>query len=215
MDAFEAWRKAYAYATEHLPDAAFEYWRNLPHPSQVDDRWFMAEATWIILNSGFKESLLRKKWPLFQDILWDFDVDLILSDPETCVASALAVINYPRKIRAIISAAEIVRRDRPMGPKLGSMSPEEALAYFETFPFIGPITCFHLARNVGFDVVKPDRHLVRLAAAVGASTPAELVEPIHVATGERRGFIDYVFWYWLSNMTPEEYAATIGARSSF
>src|SRR5204862_28581 len=38
-------------------------------------------------------------------------------------------------------------------------------------PYIGPVTCWHLAKNVGMDVVKPDRHLVRMAQASGARDP--------------------------------------------
>ena len=38
----------------------------------------------------------------------------------------------------------------------------EGVNYLTTFDQIGPVTAFHLAKNLGLDVVKPDRPLVRM-----------------------------------------------------
>ncbi|HUW65883.1 MAG TPA: hypothetical protein VMW83_14560, partial [Spirochaetia bacterium] len=59
---------------------------------------------------------------------------------------------------------------------------------------------YHLARNVGLDVVKPDRHMVRLAQYLQYSSPDELVSEIASETGERKGLIDFVLWRWLAWM---------------
>lgn len=59
--------------------------------------------------------------------------------------------------------------------------------------WIGPITMYHLARNLGADVCKPDRHLVRIAAKVGKS-PHDLCAGIAAVTGHRIGAVDGTIW---------------------
>jgi hypothetical protein len=48
------------------------------------------------------------------------------------------------------------------------------------FPMIGPVTSFNLAKNIGLDVAKADRHLSRLAANVGFSDVPSLCRCISV-----------------------------------
>lgn len=68
------------------------------------------------------------------------------------------------------------------------------VSFLETFPYIGPVTAYHLAKNIGLDVVKPDRHLVRLAASAGYPSPLALCEDIATVLGERLGVVDLVLW---------------------
>jgi hypothetical protein len=49
-------------------------------------------------------------------------------------------------------------------------------------------------------VVKPHRHLVRLAQYLSYSSPDKLVSQITAETGERKGLIDFILWRWLSWM---------------
>jgi hypothetical protein len=67
----------------------------------------------------------------------------------------------------------------------------DKLSFLESMPHIGPITKFHLARNLGLDVCKPDRHLVRLAKPL---TPESLCRTIGEAVGDRIGLVDCVLW---------------------
>jgi hypothetical protein len=66
--------------------------------------------------------------------------------------------------------------------------------YLQTFDFIGPVTAFHLAKNIGLDVVKPDRHLLRLAAAAGCNHPSELCGAIAEVTGDKVSVINLILW---------------------
>lgn len=83
----------------------------------------------------------------------------------------------------------------------------ERLDYLETLPWIGPVTKYHLARNLGIDVAKPDRHLVRLAEHFGLRIDGvvdpkeddimsvqEMCGRISDVTGERMGTIDLILW---------------------
>ena len=67
---------------------------------------------------------------------------------------------------------------------------DDKLAYLESLPWIGPTTKYHLARNIGIDCVKPDRHLKRLAQRFGYATPDDLCRDIMNEVGGRLGMID-------------------------
>jgi hypothetical protein len=64
--------------------------------------------------------------------------------------------------------------------------------------YIGPSTRYHLARNIGADVAKPDRYMLTRAREIGyPETNAgvqSLARRISKLTGERVGVIDVVFW---------------------
>ena len=46
------------------------------------------------------------------------------------------------------------------------------LNYLERFPFLGPATSrLHFAKNLGFPISKPDRHLIRISNRFGFSSP--------------------------------------------
>ena len=70
----------------------------------------------------------------------------------------------------------------------------EGVEFIQTLPFMGPATSYHLAKNIGLDVVKPDRHLLRMAAAVGYDSPSLLCEDIAASVGDRVSVVDVVLW---------------------
>ena len=53
---------------------------------------------------------------------------------------------------------------------------------------------FHFAKNIGLDVVKPDRHLLRIASILGYNCPHKLCFDILELTNERISVVDLVFW---------------------
>jgi hypothetical protein len=69
--------------------------------------------------------------------------------------------------------------------------------YLQTLPCIGKVMKFHLARNLGFDCIKPDRHLIMLSLECGFKTPLEMCESIQCSYPEYRiGTIDVILWRW-------------------
>lgn len=73
------------------------------------------------------------------------------------------------------------------------LAAEDKLAFLETLPHIGKIVKYHLAKNFGMDVAKPDRHLVRIAAEHG-TTYDVMCRSLSEAVGDRVGTVDYVIW---------------------
>lgn len=74
--------------------------------------------------------------------------------------------------------------------------PKDVTDFLETMPWIGPVTKWHLAKNLGFDVIKPDRHLVRLAETFEFNTPWAMCKAIQERTGDKLSKIDTILWRW-------------------
>ncbi|MBR8426242.1 hypothetical protein [Burkholderia cenocepacia] len=70
---------------------------------------------------------------------------------------------------------------------------DDKVAFLGSLPWIGEITKWHLAKNFGVDVVKPDRHLVRVAARYGTD-PNTLCVRLAQASGDRIATVDTVIW---------------------
>ena len=138
-----------------------------------DSQTFACETIWVILNAGMREQVAR----IIQDRIWPF-----LHRGE----SSSGGFNHKLKCRAI----DYVWRERE---RLFAewRAADDRLEYLERLPHIGPITKYHLARNLGMNVCKPDRHLVRIAAPL---TPHEMCAMLAKATGDRIGVVDCVIW---------------------
>lgn len=75
----------------------------------------------------------------------------------------------------------------------GYMAAPDKLEFCGGLPWIGGITKYHLAKNFGAQVAKPDVHLQRLADAEGV-TPQQLCERLAVETGYKVPTVDVVLW---------------------
>lgn len=149
-------------------------WQRELKPCATDGD-FSCEAVWVILNSGMKEQIARKIWERIREA-WR-------NDKETSTA-----FNHKGKVKAIdfviSNQTELFNNYRKADNKI---------EFLQTIPFIGSITKYHLAKNLGHDCVKPDRHLVRIAKDYN-TTPDELCEAISKETGEKKCVVDIVIW---------------------
>ena len=68
------------------------------------------------------------------------------------------------------------------------------LAELQRFSYIGAITAFHLAKNIGVSIAKPDRHLTRLCNAAGFAQVGELCQCIASFVGDDISKVDTVLW---------------------
>jgi hypothetical protein len=133
---------------------------------------FLHQYIFVVLNTGLKSQAADKIMARF--IASHYDLNIIgHSGKRKAIREALASYdNWFLSLKAV----------------------DDKLAFLETLPFIGPITKFHLARNLGFDVAKPDRHLTRLAARFGFASVSDMCQAIHQETNERIGLIDVILW---------------------
>lgn len=168
-------------------------WQENLRFGHIDEAGFLREAAWVVLSSGMRESVVRSKFALLSEAFRQWkSASEIIRHRATCEAAALVVFAHRPKIMAI---CEIAKRVGSSGfDKLRELIRLGGVDYLESFPFIGPVTRYHLAKNIGLDVVKPDRHLVRVAHASGFGSPADMCEVISAETGDRLSVVDLVIW---------------------
>lgn len=136
---------------------------------------FASEAIYVICNSGMSN---RVAVPIF----------------ERCMAalrsgeSALTVFGHRDKAAAI---DEIWRHRVSLFRKLKTAP--DLIEFCGSLPWVGPITKYHLAKNLGANVAKPDVHLMRLSEPEGV-TEQELCERLAQETGYRAATIDLILW---------------------
>lgn len=167
---------------------------NRPPFEKMDQRAFLCEYAFVVYNSGMKYSVIHGKWVLLTDAFHLFVPHMIVSFEKEVREKVLTIFGHKQKVEAVIIVAKKIVKEG--FEHIRSLIIENPLKYLESLPFIGPVTKYHLARNIGFDFVKPDRHLVRLAEKYNMS-PEELCNQIHKETRRRLGVIDVVLWRFM------------------
>lgn len=187
---------SYLDAKEAVIQAGFSPeidWQDQVKFSQVTESDFLRESAWVVLSSGMRESVIRSKFPSVTEAFYSWaSAQRIVSNADRCRQRALSVFGHRAKIEAIVTIAR--RIDGDGFKSVCSRIREEGTDYIRSLPFMGPATSFHLAKNLGLDVVKPDRHLVRVAAAAGFECPKRLCEEISRLVGDRVSVVDLVIW---------------------
>lgn len=143
-----------------------------------DPYTFFLEYIWVVLNAGMKEQVARK---IYERYIENFDI---------------SIIRHPSKKRAIEGMmGDYHKKFNEL------MESDNKVDYLESFSWIGPITKYHLARNIGIDTVKPDRHLVRLAEMFRFDNPSTMCKAIQKDNGTKLGTIDVILWRYC-NLNP-------------
>jgi len=192
-----------------VEDIVYYDTRNLEH---LPEQEFLSEVAWCVFNSGMREAVVKKKWPALMRAFRDFRAARICHEELVVRIEAHREFGHHGKINAVIRAAQFLvcegwERTRADIAKGGPDYLEE------TFPFIGPVTKYHLAKNIGFDCVKPDRHLVRVTEAAGYDSPEVLCQAIKDETGDRLAVIDYVIWRYAASINTDYMDAFKGVRT--
>jgi hypothetical protein len=168
-------------------------WQDTRCLSLLSESEFLEEAAWVVLSTGMRESVIRRYFPKITSAFLNWvSAETIIQNRTSCEATAVKVFNHPRKISAIGSICERIARTEfaTFREKIQT----EGVDFLQTLDFIGPVTKYHLAKNVGLDVVKPDRHLVRWAKAANFKYPKDLCQAIAEITGDKLSVIDLVLW---------------------
>ncbi len=154
---------------------------------------FLREAAWVVLSSGFRESVVRQRFGAVSHAFLDWRSAREIADSGlVCQERAISVFGNRRKIDAIAKIVWLVASEGIDFVKMRIRS--RGLDYLQELPYIGPVTSYHLAKNLGLQVVKPDRHLVRMARVAGHDSPLDLCTKVAEAVGESVSVVDLVFW---------------------
>jgi len=161
----------------------------------------LREAAWVILCSGFRESVVRQYFSFISLCFCDWQsAALICECAEQCRATALACFGNRKKIDALIQSARLL--DQIGFAPFKQSILRDPIHSLQVLPYIGPITAFHLAKNLGFSSAKPDRHLERMAYAMGYRDAHDLCNALAIATGEPIQVIDIVLWRYAQQRLP-------------
>jgi endonuclease III len=104
----------------------------------------------------------------------------------------MTIFGNERKIDSIIKIAEIVYQKG--FDEVRNSIEFDGVKFIQLLPYMGPATSYHLAKNLGLSVVKPDRHLLRVARRTGYRSPEDLCQAIAKIVGDKVSVIDLVIW---------------------
>jgi hypothetical protein len=141
---------------------------------------FLNQYIYVVLNSGMKNQVAKKIFQRFVDSGFD-----------------LSVIGHPSKKKAITQA---LLKYKDWYEALQASN--DKIEYLDSLPMIGVITKYHLARNLGIDCAKPDRHLVKLATYFGYPSVQQMCEDISEESGYRIGTVDVILWRYCNMHHP-------------
>ncbi len=175
---------------------------------------FLREMAWVILSSGMRESVVRRKFPDISVAFFGWDSsEAIVRSKNECREKALRHFNHKGKIDAVLTIAQLVRDS---GFESFRLRIETGGAQFlSRLPFLGPATSLHLAKNLGFQVAKPDRHLVRIAKAAGYPSPEQMCSDISSIVCDRVPVVDLVLWRYATLTTDYLNIFPTGGLNSF
>ena len=153
--------------------------RLLDGRKKIDEDLFFEEYAYVVLNAGMREQTARKIYQRF------------IEGGRDC-----NVVNHLGKRKALVEG--LANYKHWYKELQEQKTADDKIEYLETLPFIGKITKYHLARNIGIDAVKPDRWLERMAKRYNHSSPKDMCIEIQKEIGmsEPLGVIDVVLWRW-------------------
>lgn len=168
-------------------------WQRARAVSTLTESDLLREAAWVILCSGFREAVVRKLFDYISLCFCDWEAASEISlRRHACIETASWRFRNQRKLHALVDIADLIHEQ---GFQLVcSRLQADPIPVLQSFPFIGPVTSWHLAKNLGFNVAKNDRHLARLAVSHGYRDAHELCDIIAARTGELASVIDVVLW---------------------
>ena len=186
----------YLSAKKRLEEAGFAeeiIWQSTRSFSRANETTLLREHAWVVLNSGFREQTVRKYFDYISLCFCDWESgNEIVKNEVACFESAYPVFGNRRKLRAILEMAKLVS-ERGSEYYIEAIE-SEPIETLRSLPFVGDITAWHLAKNLGIDVAKPDRHLVRLASRFGYNCVHRMCDDVNQLVGDRVSVIDLVLW---------------------
>jgi hypothetical protein len=161
-------------ATRDAGHAEDSIWaEQLATPETADQ--FAHAAVYVIVNSGMKYAVAES---IFARCLSALHAG----------TSVLKVFGHAGKARAIdtvwTNRAELFA---------AYQAADDKLAFCVSLPWIGPVTKYHLAKDLGLDVAKPDIHLARLARG-DRTTVDRMCRRLARQSGYRVATVDTSLW---------------------
>lgn len=146
---------------------------SVTEPDTADE--FMRQYIWVVISSGMKNQVARI-------------IEMGIIEAYNNGRAINTAFRHKGKVKAI--EYMIANHDELFEQYLNA---KDKLAFLISLPWVGEITKYHLAKNLGADIAKPDRHLVRIARRYG-TTSQSLCEKLAKETGYRIATVDLIIW---------------------
>lgn len=189
----EYFKKAYAFVKKfHRQELDFIQSTKF---EKVDEDFFFKEYIWVVYASGFSAKVVSKMHPRLVDAFGYFD-QLAQKEFDEIFEKVKPICRNKQKAKSVYNMAVWMSSEleKLLWVELKDQklnSPEKLMK----LPYIGKITCYHLARNIGLlEFVKPDLHLVRMAEHWGYEDCIKLCEAVR-PKNMSLGVVDLILWY--------------------
>lgn len=187
---------AYFYAKRFIIKRGFAQeidWQSDIKFTELSERLFLKETAWVILSAGMSEKVISQKFTKVSEAFYNWDdAKRISINKSFCFDRAIKAFGHRKKISAIINLADIVTKKGFQNIKSDLLL--KGIDELEVIPYIGPVTKFHLAKNIGLNYSKPDRHLERISRKLGFDSTESLCSLIADKTQEKQSVVDIVIW---------------------
>jgi hypothetical protein len=178
-----------------------EYQKRVVREGAISETAFLREYAWVVLNSGFREAVVRKHFNFISLSFCDWEsAEVISQNRDVCVRCASSVFGHRGKLQAIGETASLIAQNG--FDWLKQCLEVDALSTLRSLRYIGDVTKWHLAKNIGLDVAKPDRHLVRVAERFGYSDVHRMCREINEQCGDLVSVADLILWRFEERSTP-------------
>lgn len=189
--AIKMFEAAKSYCEENYADELD--WANSVSPAtfkSMKAKQFLSEYCWVVYASGFKVSTIESIFPDLRAAFKGFELETLARMKS--IKPVLAIFNNERKAASFLKGAKLIASDGFPGFKKRLRC--EGIGMLERLPGIGPITKYHLAKNIGLvDEAKPDIWLVRAADAC-STTVQDLVSFLSEKYNMSRHAVDVILW---------------------
>lgn len=184
-------KKAEKFAFQHYEKEIKNIWGT--KFEEITPEFFFHECIWVIHATGFSASAVGKFIHRVIEAYGDFRV-LAEEDFEKAFSRIRKVCNNKQKAASIFEIAEILSTIKDWEAwKNENINDVDKL---QKLPYIGPVTKYHLGRNIGLlDSVKPDLHFVRMAKHWGFENSLKMCQHLQEGTNYPLGIIDLILWY--------------------
>ncbi len=173
MITLDRFRRIEALLREAGYGPIIDWSENIPMPANAEE--FAREVAYVVVNSGFKYSIAA---PIFERCM------VALRDER----SAATEFGHQGKCQAI---DHIWAERHALFAEYSSAG--DKIEFLRTMPWIGPVTAWHLLKNLGGDHAKPDVHMERLARR-DKTTTHRLCARLARQTNYHVARIDTVLW---------------------
>ena len=193
--------RVFALASDYVDSAGLldeVEWQRSVSLDRFTETDLLREAAWVILCSGFRETIVRRCFDQISLYFCDWEsASAIIKAAPFCKLAARSIFRNEAKLNAIVGVATYVEKvGFAVFKRAVVANPIRELRHL---PHIGAITVWHLAKNLGLNAAKPDRHLVRISKQFGFRDVESFCAAVADATGEEVKVVDIIVWRFLAD----------------